>query len=78
MCVRVGKESLTEAIRLIISGRQQSHAAWPGGLPGGRVFVLNLCVVVVVWPMRTVDPGGRVEGRIDRAYAESVSRRYRC
>ena len=46
------------------------------GLPRGRVSVL--CVVVVVWPMRTVDPGGRVEGRIDRAYAESGSRRYRC
>ena len=45
------------------------------GLPRGRVSVL--CVVVVVRPMRIAVPGGRVEGRIAREYAESGSRRYR-
>ena len=31
-------------------------------------------VVLVARPMRTVDPGGRVEGRIDREYAEFGTR----
>ena len=37
-----------------------------------------LCVVLVVRPMRTVDPGRRVEGHIDRANVESGTRRCRC
>ena len=76
MCVRVGKERLTEAITLI-----SGDAAWRSKemqLGPARGHVSVLCVVVVVRPMQTVDPGGRVEGRIDRAYAESGSRRYRC
>ena len=76
MCVRAGKERLTEAIRLI-----SGDAAWRSKemqLGPARGHVSVLCVVVVVRPMQTVDPGGRVEGCIDRAYAESGSRRYRC
>ena len=32
-----------------------------------------LCVVIVMRPMQTLDPGGWAEGRIDRAYDESGS-----